>query len=336
MPLRDIQPWLEPLAAADAETDTDLEYEPEFLALFQAALGKPETQFAASEPPVWQTAIELAESLMQRTRDLRVAMLWCRAVVRLDGLGGLPAALGLLNGLLDNHWDTLHPRPDAEGDVFMRQAVLTGLDTSSGLVGDLRQALLLTDRRMAGLTMRDCEVAIDILPPRADEPALTPAYIRGLLSDTPELTAELGACIDEASQRLDLLDSLLLLRFGALDAPETRTLRSMLDALRMLLPADADAEAAVRAEPGSSRLPVADEHPVHGIGRIESRQDVVRALQMACSYLERHEPTNPAQWLLRRATQVIEMDFLQLVRLLAPDGSSEVERLFGQGPADPD
>jgi len=39
---------------------------------------------------------------------------------------------------------------------------------------------------------------------------------------------------------------------------------------------------------------------------------------------------------LRRATQVIEMDFLQLVRLLAPDGSSEVERLFGQGPADPD
>ena len=35
---------------------------------------------------------------------------------------------------------------------------------------------------------------------------------------------------------------------------------------------------------------------------------------MICAYLERSEPTNPAQLLLRRAERLIDKSFLQLVR----------------------
>jgi len=53
---------------------------------------------------------------------------------------------------------------------------------------------------------------------------------------------------------------------------------------------------------------------------------------MVCAYLERSEPTNPAQLLLRRAEKLIDKSFLQLVRDLAPDALSEVARIMGVDP----
>ncbi len=72
-----IDAWLEPLAGEAC--GPDMEYDPAFLTLEQAAAGKPETQFAAAEPPQWPLVRELTEELFASTRDLRVAMPWCRA-----------------------------------------------------------------------------------------------------------------------------------------------------------------------------------------------------------------------------------------------------------------
>jgi len=60
--------------------------------------------------------------------------------------------------------------------------------------------------------------------------------------------------------------------------------------------------------------------------------DAIKALQMVRAYLERSEPTNPAQLLLRRAERLIDKSFLQLVRDLAPDALSEVARIMGVDP----
>jgi type VI secretion system protein ImpA len=68
--------WLLPLADEAAPCGPDLEYDNEFLALTQAATGKPESQFGPAEPPEWRKALEVAEGLFDRTRDLRVAVLW--------------------------------------------------------------------------------------------------------------------------------------------------------------------------------------------------------------------------------------------------------------------
>jgi type VI secretion system protein ImpA len=53
---------------------------------------------------------------------------------------------------------------------------------------------------------------------------------------------------------------------------------------------------------------------------------------LICAYLERSEPTNPAQLLLRRAERLIDKSFLQLVRDLAPDAVGEVARIMGVDP----
>ena len=54
---------------------------------------------------------------------------------------------------------------------------------------------------------------------------------------------------------------------------------------------------------------------------------------MVCEYLERAEPTNPAPLFLRRARNLIGHNFLQLMKVLAPDALAAVAKVVGVDPA---
>ena len=53
-------------------------------------------------------------------------------------------------------------------------------------------------------------------------------------------------------------------------------------------------------------------------------------LDLVCSYLERHEPSNPAPLFIRRAQRLIKKNFVEIVRDLMPDSLSQLERLAGE------
>ncbi len=353
MDMQQIDSWLE--ALADDVSGPDLEYDPAYLELVQAASGRPETQFGPAEPPAWPLTRDLAQALFDRTRDLRVAVLWGRANVQLSGLEGLPATLALLHGLLSRMWDDVHPRPDPDdGDTFARLSVLGSLDALEGLLGDVRQAQLVMDRRLGGLRVRDVEVALDRLPPRADELPQSPRQIEGMLADFSDLAGLLRATLDTSLTQLKQLQSLMNERFGIDNAVDTKTLRGMLTAVQSLVPAEGAAgdEAAAGADDGDAgrageddgdgddvpaqrRAPTgsaAGGRRAAGVISIDSRADAVRAIQLICAYLERTEPTNPAQMLLRRAERLIDKNFLQALRDLAPDAVAEVARVLGVDP----
>jgi type VI secretion system protein ImpA len=339
MAYENLDAWLEPL---DGEScGEDLEYDPAFLELDQAAAGKPETQFAPAEPPQWPLARELAEGLLGRTRDLRVGMMWGRAAINLDGLEALAPTLRLLSGWLDRYWDELHPRNDPDdGDPFARLSVLGSLDKLDGLLGDVRQTLVLPDRRLGGLRIREIEIALERLTARDDESPRTLGQIQGLLSELPDAAARLRSSQAESMEALKQLQRTMSDRFGIEMSVDLRALRGMLDALQQALPdeAAADAEGAgADGAPGDDidggAAPAAGRRRgAGGVHSIESRQDAIKALQMVRAYLERHEPTNPAQLLLRRAERLIDKSFLQLVRDLAPDAVHEVARIMGVDP----
>jgi type VI secretion system protein ImpA len=326
--------WLEPLEG-EACGD-DLEYDPTFLELDQAAAGKPETQFAPAEPPQWPQVRELAEGLLARTRDLRVGLLWGRASLNVDGLEALPPALRLIHGLLDRFWDEVHPRNDADdGDTFARLSVLGSLDKLDGLLGDVRQVPVLNDRRLGGLRIREIEIGLDRLAARPDESARTTGQVQGLLGDLPELTDRIRACEAESSEALKQLQRVMNDRFGIELAVDVRALRNMIEALKGVLPEPAHDDSSAEANQSEDGADLTSSAPRRGSGglqSIESRQDAVKALQMICAYLERSEPTNPAQLLLRRAERLIDKSFLQLVRDLAPDAVAEVARIMGVDP----
>ncbi len=327
-----VSTWLEPLEGEAC--GPDLEYDPGFMELSQAAAGKPETQFGPAEAPNWPMTRELAETLMGQTRDLRVAMLWSRAVVNLEGIEGLSGALFLLHGLLENFWDELHPKPDPDdGDVFARVSLLGGLDSLDSLLGDVRQSQLLMERQLGGLRMRDVEVALERLPPRADENTFSTAQISGMLADHPALAERLKVAVDESLNNLKSLQSLSNDKFG-IGTIELKTLRTMLLGVQSQLPTvQGEAEASGDAAEGEQEAPAArGRSGGSGVNSVESRADALRAINLVCAYLERSEPTNPAQLLLRRAERLIDMNFLQLIRDMAPDAVNEVARIMGVDP----
>ena len=342
-----VQGWLLPIDVGVGSDQSpygpDLEYDPDMQALEQAAAGKPETQFAPAEPPEWNAVHEQAAELMRRTRDLRVAMLWCRAHVNVEGFAGVPAALCLLQGMLDGLWDGVHPMPDPDdGDTFARLGAIGGLDSLDGLLGDVRNARLTSDRRLGGLRVRGVEIATERLTPRPDEEWMSRGQIETALAELPEVAQALRVQCAEAQHWLKRLGTVVNDRFGIGEGVDLKALRGMLAAVESVLPAwegaAADEESDDTDLDGDAPAPSrgARRSSGSGVHGIESRADAIRAIELVCAYLERTEPSNPAQLLLRRAVRMIDRNFLQLVRDLAPDAVSDVARIMGVDPDDID
>lgn len=69
-------------------------------------------------------------------------------------------------------------------------------------------------------------------------------------------------------------------------------------------------------------------------GAIRTRTDVIVQLDRLCEFLQRTEPTNPAPLLLQRAKRLMQMNFLELIDDLAPDGASQVRIVVGADPSE--
>jgi len=327
--------WLQPLADEAAPCGPDLEYDNDFLALTQAAAGKPESQFGPAEPPNWRAVLDLADTLFERTRDLRVAIFWLRANLHALGYGALPSGLTLLIGLVEQHWEQLHPLPDPDdGDPYARVNALTVLRESDGLIGDLRDARLIADRAIGELSVRAIEVALGLSPARSGEADLGTGPITQMLTAGVAKAPELRGLCNTALALTKQLMSLLNDKLGTGTAPDLRPLHALVNGVVSLLPPEAVAEeegAGDEAGAGEDGAPRAGAK--RGLsGSVTSREEAIRAIDLVCEYLVRAEPTNPAPLFLRRGRQLINHDFLQLMKVLAPDALSEVARVVGVDP----
>lgn len=323
--LPDLEALFAPLDG-DAPSGPDLAYDPAFVAMEQAGAGKPETQWAAAVPPEWPSVREQALALARRTRDLRVAVWIWRSSTRMFGLQGAVEGLALLRGLLEQLWDSVHPELDASdgNDPTMRMNALVPLSAPLDGLADLRTAALAPVR--GSMNLRVLELGLGLAEPAADETAPTEAGalqgLQQLLSDHPEV-AVWAAAADEHGRAID---TLLQGRVGAA-APELGPLLQLLALLPRAV-ARVRGNAAPEAPAGEAPLAGAATS-VAAAGGIRSRSDAARELDRVCEWIERNEPSNPAPLLIRRAQRLLDKSFLDIIRDLAPDGLSQVERIAG-------
>ena len=331
-----VDTWLEPLA--DSACGEELEYDNEFLEMTKAAAGKPQTSFEEAQPPDWRLVRQHAESLFDRTRDVRIAVYWARAMLRLEGACSLPDSLRLVRGLLQRYWDEVHPRPDPDdGDPYARLNTLNDMISVDGMAGDLREAAVIKNRAYGEFTGRTVEIAMGTLDPRSGDMVLTPAQIEDLLRDASADDPELKRMPIDAKRELEALTELVRERVGYARTPDFKPLNDIFTSLAGWMgPAEnADPNGARVADNGADGGGSDASRRARGSGlgdRIDSRADATRAIEMVCAYLERTEPTNPAQLLLRRAGKLINKNFLELGREFAPDAVNEVARVMGVSP----
>ena len=331
MPDLDIDSLLAPLSG-DAPCGADLEYDPAFQQMQEAAAGKPERQYEKlypAEPPDWPAVRELALALAARTRDLRVAVWLIRAAARVDGFSGAVQGLQLLRGLLERYWEQVHPLLDSndDNDPTARLTALDPLTDAAGLA-DLRSAGL--TRVRGSITVRDLELAFGHVDPLAGESAPTEEGVTPAVVAAQGQSPQLAAAMTGGLEAVQAIAKLLETRLGAARSPDLTPLLKVLQCV---------AQAGRRAQGGEASteqdaaggLPPGAGIAARSTAGIQSREDAIRTLQRVSEWIERNEPSNPAPLLIQRAQRLMKKNFIEIIRDLVPEGLGQIEKLAGPG-----
>lgn len=332
-----VDTWLEPLS--DSTCGADPEYDNDFgVELAKAVNGKPGDQFnPEGEAPNWRAARAMSETIFERCRDVRLAIFWARAMVNVEGAASVADSMRLLAGLLERYWDEVHPVPD-DGDAYARVNALNDMASPAGLLGDLRQTLVVANRSIGEVRGRDVEIALGTLEPRGDDPQYSKGQIQQIFAAAADADPSLTAFPAAAREQLERINSLMREKVGYSSAPSLSPLIDLLQGISSLMPGETGSSGDLLddvgiSDAGGGGAPVARAARSGGgaglSGAIDSRADALRAIDMVCDYLERTEPTNPAQLLLRRARKLVDKNFLELVREFAPQSVEEVARILG-------
>ncbi|CAE6835124.1 hypothetical protein R75465_06451 [Paraburkholderia aspalathi] len=335
----------------------DLEYDADFLRLQQSAAGRPEQQYGATliaaETPDWAEVERLAQSLLARTRDLRIVPPLVRGWIDSRGLEGYADGLTLVRTWLDDYWDDLHPAlsVDGEADPAPRVNALAELVGAHACAGSAREQSL-----AGALSVR--EVA-DVLDGRALDAARYPGGPGRLKRELERLRDEGGREWLAAHAVLDGLDAIraiVTVRLGAQWMPEPSRCEL---ALRRICrevgePPGGDArdagvaqrDASAQGSAGASQAQRIDGGngssnsgngasavpPLHTWRDAEftNLADVALVLDKMCRYFEDHERSHPAPLLLRRAQRLLTLDFYEIVKDIAPESLQQVELLSGR------
>jgi len=331
-----VERLLKPISAEQA-CGPDLSDDPRFDELQTILRGTPEVEIGAvqkpAQPPDWRELKQKSEQFLGVSKDLRVAVMWSGAALKLDGLPGFRDGLLLLRGLLEQQWAALHPLLDPEDkDPTQRLNILSSLTTARGAAGGwltfleyLYTAPVCSRRGAAPISFEPLLTAQPqaeggSAPANSAEFAPAAAAIR---AGGAEQVAAHRQTLTESLEALRGIDSFLTTTLGAggtINFEELqKTLEAMSRSLAPFVPGGAAADAsgaeagAGEADTGSGSAGVS----MTIRGQIRSREEVIRQLENICAYYRQVEPSSPVPVLLRRAQKLVNMNFLQVVQELS-------------------
>ncbi|HSY29901.1 MAG TPA: type VI secretion system protein TssA [Burkholderiaceae bacterium] len=316
----------------------NLEYDPTFLALELAAKGKPEVQYGGTitpeEPPDWKQVKSLSLELIARSRDLRVALPLCRALLKIQGVSGLAAGLALIEKLLEERWDTVHPQldPDDGLDPTLRVNILSALCEAGTLLRDFKDAPLVESRAHGRFNLKAIDLATGETEPVEGEEKISLSVIDAAFTDADASKGVYDA-LKQAYQSSTHIESVLTEKVGvaqALDlSPLTKILKRAVDFVHARVsPESQFADQGVDdTAPGSNDATASGGRAI--TGEVNSRDDVVRMLDKVCAYYSRNEPSSPVPLLLSRAQRLVHKSFVEILQDLAPDGLTQIYNISG-------
>jgi type VI secretion system protein ImpA len=336
MMLIDVDALLAPVDA-DRACGGELDYDADFLALERVVEGTPERQYGdtviPAEAPDWSRVLKDASSLFGRSKDFRLATFVTRALTRKHGVAGAVEGIRLTLELARRHWFEAYPAltVDGEDDPLPRGNALSSLAVAEGLIGDLRAAELPT-RQLGPLELG----ILEKVAAGRDSAGSAPLARHQIEAFLKEEIAAGNPSLDALRELRGLSQELAQLcreQMGTTEAPDLQPLVALIDLVfppHLQRSATPGAEAAAAAdESGYADATASGSTQTAAPRRALTRQDAVQMLDAVCKFLEETEPANPAPLLIRRARNLIGLDFLSILRELAPDGLAQAELLAG-------
>ena len=355
----DLAHLLQPISE-DAPCGEDLEYDPEYQEMERAAQGKPETQFSEAAPPDWRDVQKRALKILQRTHDLRPLVLLARSALKQNNWVLFGNCIELMPHWLEYYWDQVHPQidPSDQDPEFRVNSIATLSQEATQFnddtfIRDVRETPLVSSASIGQFSLRDYEIAhgkLQVNLPKDEEPP-TEASISAAFADCPsEQIQNTASAITIASDSIHKIDAILTDKLGASQAPDLSAILRELDHANTVVQEALEARGlGVNADSNDS-APAENDVPEEAptdmsaasstttssasnqslSGSINSRADVVRALDMICDYYRRNEPSSPIPLLLERAKRLASKSFFEILQDLAPGAIPELDALRGQ------
>ena len=278
--------------------------------------------------------------LSGRSKDLRIAIVLMDALLKLDGLAGFKEALLLLKGLLERFWQTVYPQldPADDNDPLQRVNIIASISTPIGTFGDplrilehLRATPLCSSIQMGRFSLLEILRAEGAPPEPGEKSIATTPQIEAAFRDTnPEELTRTNALLSESITLVQEIDGLLTQVVGSTNAadltPLSAELISMQRRVAPHVPSETDGSAtqAVSVVSGTTQTNSAIS------GDIRSREDVIKVLNKICDFYAKVEPSSPVPLVLKRAARLVEMDFMQIMKDMSPDGIAQVRMITGE------
>ncbi len=325
----DLGRLLAPVSPEDP-TGPDLAYDParyEIEQAFETEVSIDASGVEAQAAVVdWRTIVDRIVDQSDRTKDLWLAAYLCRAGARAGQLDTVEVGAKNLSGLLEAYWPSVHPRLEEYG-FQGRKGPCDSLIGQAQFLAPLRKITLINHPRLGRYSIDDFE-RYRLGGESEEGYGMFRAALEDLRPEELDEIVERLNAIEDSLRRADLV-----LTANADDSGATNfkiayeTLGQMRRAVQAFSPRSAleeSAEPPVQPHVASSSF-----SDVASVGaRLETRDDVIRALDALSDYYQRKEPGHPILSLMRRAREWVGLDFMSILEDIAPGSLDEAKSVL--------
>jgi type VI secretion system protein ImpA len=328
--------------ADDKPCGEDFTYHPSFQNLETIARGKPETQFSPAEEPQWKEVRDGAIEVLGQSKHLAAGVILTLSLLKIGGLEGLRDGLAVVRGMTEKYWPDVYPRLDPEdnNDPTERLNILNNFSSAGEpyrFTVQLKQVVLCQSPGMGRITLQQILNAKDKTPPGgsgggSSEPDLN--QIQAAFRDAgPDAAATTLALVNEVIGHTQGIERFLDSTLGAGQGANFESLDKLLAEMKHAVEPHATGEApAADAAAGASTASGGGAAARGGpgmSGSVQTRADVIRALELICNYYRDNEPSSPVPLILQRAQRLVDKDFMTIVTDLTPDALTQLRVITG-------
>jgi len=294
----------------------------------------------------WRKILSLAPDILQtQSKDLEIVSWLTEALVRRYGFQGLRDAYLVINGLVENFWDTIYPMPDEDG-METRTSPLAGLNGEGAegvLIAPIRKVPITEGDAPGPFSFWQYQLASDAQRAASDSLRESKIEKLGFSLETIDRAVESSSSdffvnqLADLSETIDLckkLNTLLDERCGAQNAPSTRNIIEVLEECRGVVThigkskfptpeADEPEMTESSADNGATQGSSGSNNTAKAVNdAINSREQALKQLQAISTFFRKTEPHSPLSYLLEKTVRWGNMPLTELIAELIPDSTA--------------
>lgn len=323
----------------DTACGENLEYDTLLIEIREAIEGKPEQQIGEDniiegEEPDWKLVKKNCIELCGKTQNLEVVISLTQALMHLEGYSGLADGSALLVGAIEKFWDCIHPQVDPDDNDPIERLNMFAIFEDFKFLLLLQKVELISSKGVGSVSLYDIRHS-KVKEQDAGDKAIDSKLIKAVFKSSEQNHKEtIYSWLEQCATNFERVSSLLREKehIGASNAPDFVGLLKVINESKSALGAylnHADEESVNEGEAQVTTDTSETSNAVSKTKGINTRDDVISAIQEIEDYYRKKEPGSPIPLLLQRARNLVDKDFISLMEDLAPDSIQQVELVLG-------